>query len=476
MNRKAKKLIAGLFCFVLPLYMAAPALAQNIEEDSIPQEVISQLDSITSNLSDAVQLESEDIKALAEYQIATFIQSEPNAKGRTIEPGDESTWISLHDLEGNRFAELVPLVDKGAEEIGYITVGTIKDGFSHYTMEWDVSLLKAYRCALSENRHAKAVLFPPMDYGIQTGSGTNRAILKFDMGTQLFENVTEVVAQNSEIFSLEYQIIRNEENAASTERSLTRSKKLLQKAESSQVSNQKPTQDGQALLATAANEDVRLQCEWKDSQSFVPMSDIDDDGNSIIWYGGDQKWYGDEKAVNGCGPVAAANIMYYMSASASKYKNLYPYSFLSKGLFTTFMGTMYDEIKPGIIGEASHASFANKVVEWGKKRGVTLTTHRGIFATGAKNITKDEISKGLKLDKPVALLNLNKWFMYPTTDGDIPLGWHWVTATKYFQTSNDNQWLAISSWGRRISVNWKVYYESVTEPLPNLGGGYVWFE
>ena len=125
MNRKAKKLIARLFCFVLPPNMAAPALAQNIKEDGIPQEVISQLDSITSNLSDAVQLESEDIKALAEYQIATFIQSEPNAKGRTIEPGDESTWISLHDLEGNRFAELVPLVDKGAEEIamGYCAEG-----------------------------------------------------------------------------------------------------------------------------------------------------------------------------------------------------------------------------------------------------------------------------------------------------------------------------------------------------------------
>lgn len=45
MNRKAKKLIARLFCFVLPPNMAAPALAQNIKEDGIPQEVISRLDS-----------------------------------------------------------------------------------------------------------------------------------------------------------------------------------------------------------------------------------------------------------------------------------------------------------------------------------------------------------------------------------------------------------------------------------------------
>ncbi len=198
-------------------------------------------------------------------------------------------------------------------------------------------------------------------------------------------------------------------------------------------------------------------------------------GTKKTYYGGNQSWYDEDKMKNnGCGPVAAANTLCYMSSS-STYEELYPYTNLSKTSFKKFMVTMYNTISPGVLGETSHSGFADKVVKWTKSQGVSLTAHKGVISFGANTAAANDIKAGLKKDKPVAILNLNKFYANTNPPPRDDLGWHWITATKYFQAPDNTRWLGLSSWGRRIGIDWDFYYKSFGAQ-GSLGGGYVWFE
>ena len=125
------------------------------------------LNSITSNLAEATPLAEQEIISLVRAQIATYVQTEDVVDPNNIAPGETDTWIPLHDLEGNHFADLVPLVNEENVEIGFITMGAITDGFVKYMLGWNVKLLDAYRKELSRNPDAQAVFFPPLEYGLQ---------------------------------------------------------------------------------------------------------------------------------------------------------------------------------------------------------------------------------------------------------------------------------------------------------------------
>lgn len=269
-------------------------------------------------------------------------------------------------------------------------------------------------------------------------------------------DTTTTVAKNAEFFESTYNSIRSVDNATKTARDLSGDEQYMTSASKS-----------------VSVEDVRLSCEWNDS-IFAPVTEVKN-GKTITYYGGDQAWFNDDRSTTGCGPVAAANIMYYLSLSSSKYENLYPYSSASKALFTIFMGTMYKQINPSSwFGEASYSSFADDTVKWAKGRNVNLTVHKAMITFDGKIPITNGIKDGLRKDKPVAIVNLNKWYHDETANADV--GWHWVTVTKYYQSSSDKRWIAVSTWGKRLSLNWDAYYQSMADPLPSLGGGYVWFE
>ena len=432
------------------------------------ESVSSRLQTITSNLSEASLLEDEQVSALTEYQVEEYLETEPFAEGKNIFPGETNSWIPLHDLEGNLFAYMVPLVG-GCEEIGYITMSAIDDGFPYYMTEWDTELLQTLRTALSDDAQAQAVFFPPMEYGLQTGEGSERHITLVNMSDFSLTDVTAEVAENAELFAQQYRIIRSGENAERTELALANSERAaLGLAPEASLQSAYST-------ATVEKEDVRLSCEWEGTDKFVPVYEMLSPGTKKTYYGGNQSWYDEkEKQNNGCGPVAAANIMCYMSSS-STYKKLYPYINLSKTSFKNFMVTMYNTISPGVLGETSYSSLANKVANWAKSQGVALTIHKGVISFDANSATANNIKAGLKKDKPVAIVNLNKFYANTEPPPRDDLGWHWITATKYFQSAGDARWLGLSSWGRRIGINWDFYYESFGAQ-GSLGGGYVWFE
>ena len=450
-----KKSVRKLVCLVIAAVvgciptLSVQAAAENAHaEMEAIQEKVSQ---ITSDISEATPLEKTDIQDLVNYQINTYIMTEHEAKGKTLSPGEESAWIPLADLDGNCFAYLVPLVDQETGEIGYITMGAIEDGFTKYMLAWDTGLLVAYRELLDSTPEAVPVFFQPMQYGyLIDGEEGKQIFLMQEEGAEAVD-ITASVAENAEQLTASYQVVRSPENAARVESSLNMADQIQQ--------------SGSARgAARVAVEDVRLSCEWKGTDKFVPIVD----NNGKTWYGGNQNWYEDSgKRSNGCGPVAASNVLYYMSRTDTKYRKLYPYSALSFVNFRGFMNIVYDYVNPAPFGEISLSSWASDVVRYASNNGVTLTSNIW-YCTPPKNQCENFIKNGLKLDRPVGSLNLAG----PFGSGQVE-AWHWVTITKYFQSSGDDRWLGVSSMGQRRGLDWDAYYANMTSSL--LDSGFAYF-
>lgn len=469
------KRINRFFCVFLSIMLLAWSINTHAfakeDEPTYTQAVISsKLDTITSNLSEAMPLDKQEIISLVKAQIATYIQTEHFADQKNIIPGEIDTWIALHDLEGNHFADLVPLVDDGNGEVGFITMGSIEDGFTKYMLGWDTQLLNAYRRELNKKPNSQAVFFPPLEYGLQENKGSERHIWSFDMGDFSLDDITLIVAENASMLSQQYNIIRSSDNADKTNFALENADIAISK-----VSSQ--SNDPISHATTLAQEDYRLSCEWKDTKSFVPIYE----GNTT-YYGGDQDWYiprdlaeqqltgiNPNRSNTGCGPVAAANILCYMGRNSSAYKSLYPYTSIQKETFVDFMIITDSVISPAIWGESSIMSFASDIRDWARKQGVSLGSH-SMSATNSS--CADFIKSGLEKDKPVAAANLKKGYVDPSSGKTM--GWHWVTITKYFQSAYGGRWIGVSSWGKRYSLDWDAYLTSAKSSI--FQSGFVWFE
>lgn len=434
--------------------------------------------SYSSNLSEAEQLSDAKIELLADYQIHTYIQTEDEAQGRTITAALSETWIPLHDIAGNQFAAIVPLVADSSEEVGYIVVGALADGYPNYLLAWDTKLLECYRRELENDADVMAVFVPPLDFGIIKRNGPSVSYFAVDGGSYTLSDITDSVFENTDKFSEYYQCIRSESNASVTSEHIERmSLAYQQKDPSAFLSKEKESYStngrGPSKISTPV-EDVRL----KNEADFVPVY-----SSSKTFYGGDQGWWEDkavmgeniepQKASTGCGPVAAANIMYYMAKSDSKYSKLYPYSTISRTNFMKFMNTMYNVVAPSLAGEFSLDSWTSDLQGWAKSYwGVTITPYKKqVLISTTKDSCASFIKAGLKDNRPVGSLNLHLTYKDEAT-GD-KYGWHWVTITKYYQGVSDNRWIAVSSWGERKSISWDPYWQAIHNPP---GGGFAYFK
>lgn len=356
----------------------------------------------------------------------------------------------MSDLDGACFAYLVPLVGQTEGEIGYITMGSIEDGFTKYMLTWDTNLLKNYRDLLDSTPEAVPVFFQPLQYGYLIDSENGKQIFLMSEDGAEAANITASVAENAEQFTASYRVVRSSENATRLESSLAKAKQIQT--------------NGPARVSTStAVEDVRLSCEWDGENKFVP---IYYDGQT--WYGGTQDWYesiGNRN--NGCGPVAACNILYYMSTKDSKYEKLYPYSSLSHTNFVKFMNWIHMYVSPSPLGEFSLTSWRNDVINYASDFGVSLVSSP-CSVSSSRNVCASYIKSGLKNDRPVGSVNL----ALAVGSGQVE-AWHWVTITKYYQSSNDNRWVAISSMGKRRSIDWDAYYANMASSV--LKGGFAYF-
>lgn len=453
MKRFAKKMSCLLFASIIGSIPVLGVQAATITAETEKQEIQSQISSISSDISEAVLLSENDIQDLVNYQIETYIATEFIDEEKDLSPGEPETWIPLADLEGALFAYVVPLVEDTEGEIGYITMGAIEDGFTKYMLVWSTELLESYRNLLDTSPDAMPVFFPPMQYGYMTEDENGTQIFALSDDDLSFSDVTESVAQNAEQLTSSYGVIRSVENA-------TRLENSLNKAEQIQMGG-----SARASVRVAV-EDVRLSCEWEGTDKFVKIYAPDYYGTYA--YGGNQYWYESAyRANNGCGPVAACNVLYYMASTDSEYEELYPYSTLTRLNFISFMNDVYDYVSPAPFGETSLSDWARDVEDWASDYGVSLSSSP-VSVRNSKTTCASYIKDGLRADKPVGSLNLAAKF----GSGQIE-AWHWVTITKYYQGSDDNRWLAISSVGQRRGIDWDAYYANMASSL--AAGGFAYF-
>ncbi|NLW42354.1 MAG: hypothetical protein GXY89_04365 [Tissierellia bacterium] len=194
--------------------------------------------------------------------------------------------------------------------------------------------------------------------------------------------------------------------------------------------------------------------------SFVKVRD-----NNSIFYGGNQQWYKNKRrVVNGCGPVAGANILAYLSNKDDKYANLYNEENFSKENFVKFQESIYDLIKPSPLGLININHFIKRIIQYGISKGVDLSYKKLGF--NDRNFTYLSsytfIRNALMKDIPVVVFNLD-------LRRDFLFRWHWMVITRIYAEDGEIK-LVLSSWGKRYVIDFDRLFSSM-----RMGGGMVYF-
>lgn len=348
-------------------------------------------------------------------------------------------------MDDNLYAYIVPLIEVGKGEIGYITIGAIEDGYDSYQIFIDDNIMNNIRHKLGKHKNPKLVFIPTMTYILKAEDENDDKYFNISNNDESEIDVTKNVIEKREEIKKRFGKIRSEENRKQIQKT---TKKLID------------VNTNVISLATIIPEDVRLVNEAEGS--FVPVND-----NGKIRYGGNQNWWSGTKASRGCGPTAAANITCYLARkkSTTKYVKLYSQASMNKSDFLKHMDALYSYIDPGILGAFYLPDWASNVERYAKDKGVTLSR-----VTSSASFTLDNtatyIKNGLNADSPVATLDLQ----WPNTG--YAYAWHWMTITKYYRDSLDNRWIAVSTWGGRVSINYKTHFNSIN----SWDGGFMYFK
>ena len=221
---------------------------------------------------------------------------------------------------------------------------------------------------------------------------------------------------------------------------------------------------------TTTSSQIKLQDTKASHTIYSVYSESDFVNINDRYYGGNQSWYTSPyKTGNSCGAVAAANMMAYLAKEYSSYSDLYAYSdlnssYFSKTNFLKHMETMYDYLKPTIIGVSSLSQFRNGVNDYMYDTLGGRISYND-FTVSRYSTIVDGLIDGLIEKVPVALLVLD---VENGSSGDLEgsggdsFAMHWITITKYFKDGNtSNEQIAFSSWGYRYSVPlydfWNIY-------------------
>lgn len=201
-----------------------------------------------------------------------------------------------------------------------------------------------------------------------------------------------------------------------------------------------------------------------DSEKDLNFLEIFEDNN--IFYGGHQSWLGEKSnVINGCGPIAASNILAYLSNKSPKYKNLYPKESFSKENYNEFQREMYSLLNPSVIGLLDVNKFVDRIIKYGKENNVDLKAEKLMFNNKNFNYLScySFIINGLIRDVPVAAFNMDfrKRFIF---------SWHWIVITRIYKDHENKIKVVVSSWGKRYDIYFSELFKSM-----KFGGGLVYF-
>lgn len=185
-----------------------------------------------------------------------------------------------------------------------------------------------------------------------------------------------------------------------------------------------------------------------------------------IFCGSDQEWFATERQrLTGCGPSAAANILFYIERKENN-----DCCGRDRADLLSFMEEAWQTVTPQKNGIPSTALFQEKVDQYAK-------LHRKQFYYSVLDVSSQQskrpslfkvigfIRQGLRADVPIAFLNLDHGIEENLES------WHWVTIAGMTYSENEQVvQVFICDEGITKLINLKLWLETTVQ-----GGGFVYF-
>jgi hypothetical protein len=187
---------------------------------------------------------------------------------------------------------------------------------------------------------------------------------------------------------------------------------------------------------------------------------------NIVYYGPNQVWYTKRfQKMAGCGPTSCSNIVWYLSQTKDKYKELCTYDGVTYEGFLKLMEDIWKYVTPGIMGVRNVKIFEKGVVKYGRDKGISLSCQT--FEVPEQKHLKDTdivaafdfIEQALKEDLPVAFLNLSNGQLINLES------WHWVTI---WELNREKGSVSILDQSRIEEIDLKLWMSTSSK-----GGGFV---
>ncbi len=177
--------------------------------------------------------------------------------------------------------------------------------------------------------------------------------------------------------------------------------------------------------------------------------------------GGSQLWYRERwPRMSGCGPTAASNIVWYYARSRPELHSLCDVGGADRAHFLRLMDEMFTFVTPGFQGVNSAAIFTDGIMRYGAARGANIATH--VLEAGRsadEYAVRDFIEGALKLDAPIAFLNLSNGALENLES------WHWVTIVAL----DERMTASIADQGRIFEIDLGLWLKTTM-----LGGALVY--
>lgn len=193
---------------------------------------------------------------------------------------------------------------------------------------------------------------------------------------------------------------------------------------------------------------------------------VTDSDSCEIFCGSDQEWFFTERQrLTGCGPSAAANILFYIERKENA-----DCCGKDRADLLSFMEEAWESVTPEKNGIPSTGLFLEKLEEYAKLHERSF--HYSVLDISSQQSERpslDTVTKfirhGLRADIPIAFLNLDHGAEERLES------WHWVTIAGMI-CSEDGQtvYVSICDEGMTKQINLKLWLETTVQ-----GGGFVYF-